>query len=30
MHDLEPLSEEIIMNASMEKNEMTKIAESTM
>ena len=28
MHDLEPSSEEIIMNASMGKNEMTKTADS--
>ena len=28
MHDLEPSSEETIMNASMEKNERTKTADS--
>ena len=27
IHDLEPSSEEIIMNASMEQNEMTKTAD---
>ena len=28
MHDLEPSSEEIIMNSSMEQNKMTKTADS--